>query len=227
MHVETIARDDAVVLEPGGPVDATVIWLHGLGADGFDFVPVAEALHLPRGHGVRFIFPHAPQRPVTINGGLPMRAWYDIYGLAEGSGEDTAGIRASAQLVGRYIEAQAAEGVARERIVVAGFSQGGAITLHAGLRYPYRLAGLIALSTYLPMHATLADEACEANADLPLLIAHGRLDPIVPYQWGVNTRDELMRRGHPVEWAAYPMQHEVCAEEVALISDWLRQRLGY
>jgi phospholipase/carboxylesterase len=223
--VHLINEHDRVCLEPDGVADAAVIWLHGLGADGHDFVPVVGALRLPPGANIRFVFPHAPQRPVTINGGYPLRAWYDIYGLSDGSPEDTTGIRESAASVAALIEAQSAAGIAPQRTVVAGFSQGGAIALHTALRHPQRLAGLIALSTYLPMHTTVAAEASAANRDLPILLAHGRFDPIVPFRWGENTHAELARLGYPVQWQAYPMQHEVCDDEIDAIATFLRQVL--
>ncbi len=224
MHL--IDDRDGVCLEPQGAADAAVIWLHGLGADGHDFVPVVEALRLPSSLRARFVFPHAPQRPVTINGGYPLRAWYDIYGLSDGSPEDTAGIRESAANVAALIDAQCAAGIASERIVVAGFSQGGAIALHAALRHPQRLAGLIALSTYLPMHTLLAGEASVANRSLPILLAHGNFDPIVPFRWGENTHGELARLGYTVQWQPYPMQHEVCADEVDDIAAFLMRTLA-
>jgi len=217
---------DRVCLDPDTVADAAVIWLHGLGADGQDFVPVVGALQLPQNAPIRFVFPHAPQRPVTINGGYPLRAWYDIYGLSDGSPEDMAGIRESGARVAALIDEQRGAGIAPERIVVAGFSQGGAIALHAALRYPQRLAGLIALSTYLPMHTTVDAEASAANRDLPILLAHGRFDPIVPFRWGENTHAELARLGYPVQWQPYPMQHEVCDDEIDAIAAFLRHTLA-
>lgn len=224
--MQLIDDADAVRIEPEAPADRAVIWLHGLGADGHDFVPVAQMLRFPGRERTRFIFPHAPLRPVTINGGQPLRAWYDIFGLVEGSPQDEAGIRDSARVADDYLQRQMAAGIDSRRIVLAGFSQGGAIALHAGLRFAHPLAGLIGLSTYLPLHDRALDEAAEANRQVRVLLAHGQLDPIVPFAWGEGTRDELQRVGCAVRWLAYPMQHEVCAEEVAAIDAWLGERLA-
>src|SRR5215208_6840077 len=173
MPYKTNESAENVILEPAATPDAAVIWLHGLGADGSDFVPIVEELRLPPTLAVRFIFPHARPRPVTINNGIVMRAWYDITGLGPGSVEDEAGIRESGDVVRRYIEEENARGIASERIVIAGFSQGGAIALSAALRHPQRLAGVMALSTYLPLRDSLAAEASPANRDVPILMCHG------------------------------------------------------
>jgi len=219
--------DERVVLEPATPATAAVIWLHGLGADGFDFVPVAGELKLPAALSVRFIFPHARPRPVTINNGYVMRAWYDIKQLGGGSRiEDDAGIRESAQVVNGYIEQQNAAGIATDRIVIAGFSQGGAIALHAALRCPQRLAGVLALSTYLPLQATVAAEAAPANRDVPILFCHGTYDQVVPAAMGGASRDVLQRLGYAVQWRTYPMEHSVSQQEIVDISAWLQERLG-
>jgi phospholipase/carboxylesterase len=215
-----------VVLDPPSPPDAAVIWLHGLGADGFDFVPIVEELRLPPTLAVRFIFPHARQRPVTINGGYVMRAWYDITSLGPDRVEDEAGIRESAQVVRGYIEQENARGIASERIVLAGFSQGGAIAFQAALRHPQRLAGVMALSTYLPLRQTLAAEASPANRDVPILMCHGVRDGVLPAALGSASRDFLQSLGYTVEWKAYPMEHSVCIEEVLDISKWLQARLA-
>jgi len=217
---------DAVVLAPATPATACVIWLHGLGADGHDFVPIVPELQLPPALAVRFVFPHAPVRPVTINNGMRMRAWYDIKVLSAGGPEDEAGIRQSAAILARYIQSEREAGIAANRIVIAGFSQGGAIALHAALRHPERLAGVMGLSTYLPLRATFAAEAAAANRDLPILMCHGRFDPVLPMQLGIASRDLLRAQGHAVEWKEYPMQHQVCMEEIREIAVWLSARLA-
>ena len=213
---------DAVVLAPVATATAAVIWLHGLGADGHDFVPIVPELELLPPLAVRFVFPHAPVRPVTINNGMRMRAWYDIKVLSAAGPEDEQGIRASAALLAQFIQREREAGIAANRIVVAGFSQGGAIALHAALRYPERLAGVMGLSTYLPLRATLSAEAVAANRDLPILMCHGRFDPMLPIQLGLVSRDFLRSEGYSVEWKEYPMQHQVCLEEIRDISHWCR-----
>lgn len=202
----------------------SVIVLHGLGADGHDFVPVAQMLDLGAVGAVRYIFPHAPMRAVTLNGGYVMRAWYDI--LADDLGqrsarEDEEGLRASQALVQAMIEREVARGIASRRIVLMGFSQGCALTLLAGLRCPLPLAGLAGLSGYLPLAATTATERAPANADLPLFLAHGSEDPVVPVERGRASRDALAALGHQVEWHEYPMPHTVCQEEVEALQAWL------
>ena len=216
---------DAVVLEPGASAEASVIWLHGLGADGHDFVPIVQELRLPDTPAVRFTFPHAPVRPVTINNGMRMRAWYDILALSGPARHDESGIRASIALLDDLIRRERERGIAANRIVVAGFSQGGAIALCGALRYPERLAGIMALSTYLPLADQLASEASAANRDLPILMCHGTQDPVLPLQMGEASRDRLAALGFPVEWHAYPMQHQVCLPEIEHIAAWLRLRL--
>ncbi|HKR35155.1 MAG TPA: alpha/beta fold hydrolase [Steroidobacteraceae bacterium] len=225
MPYTTQQSAESIVLDPQSPPDAAVIWLHGLGADGFDFVPLVEELRLPPTLAVRFVFPHARQRPVTINGGFVMRAWYDITGFGPGSTEDEAGIRESAGVVRGLIEQENARGIPSERIVIAGFSQGGAIAFQAALRHPQRLAGVMALSTYLPLRQTLATEAAPANRDVPILMCHGLRDQMVPATLGQASRDLLQSLGYQVEWQAYPMEHQVCMEEVLDISKWLQARL--
>lgn len=226
MPYSTRESADAVILTPHTPPTAAVIWLHGLGADGFDFVPIVDELRLPASLPVRFIFPHATPRPVTINNGFVMRAWYDIKGFGPERAEDDAGIRESDTVVQRYIAEQKAEGIPASRIVVAGFSQGGAIALFTSLRYPQRLAGVMALSTYLPLRSSLPKEASTANRDLPILMCHGQHDPVVSAALGVASRDILQGLGYPVEWRTYPMEHSVCMEEVVDISNWLQARLS-
>ncbi|HKU16510.1 MAG TPA: alpha/beta fold hydrolase [Steroidobacteraceae bacterium] len=226
MQYSTHESQDQVVLEPSTPADAAVIWLHGLGADGFDFVPIVNELRLPPGFAVRFIFPHARPRPVTINNGFVMRAWYDITGLGPDRVEDEAGIRESAAVVKGYIERENARGIASERIVIAGFSQGGAIAFQAALRHPQRLGGVMALSTYLPLRQTVAAEASPANRDMPILMCHGTRDPMLPMTLGSASRDLLQSLGYTVEWRSYLMEHSVCMEEVLDISQWLQARLA-
>ena len=217
---------DAVVLAPASPATASVIWLHGLGADGNDFVPIVPELKLPPSLAVRFVFPHAPMRAVTINNGMRMRAWYDILDLTPGGPQDDAGIRDSATILAGFIQRERDSGIAADRIVVAGFSQGGAIALHGALRNPERLAGVMALSTYLPLRTTLAAEASKANRDIPILMCHGSFDPVLPLRLGSSSRDLLRAEGYTVEWKEYPMQHQVCLEEIHDISAWLQARLG-
>ena len=213
-----------VVLEPAQSAEAAVIWLHGLGADGHDFVPIVPELGLPAAARIRFVFPHAPVRPVAINNGMRMRAWYDI--APDMRRQDAKGIAESAKVVQGYLDAQAAAGVPRDRIVLAGFSQGGAMTLHTGLRQKERLAGLLALSTYVPLPEAFAVEANPARADTPILMCHGTHDPMLPHSLGTWSRDLLRQAGYDVTWKEYPMQHQVCAEEIEDIAAWLRQVLA-
>ena len=199
--------------------EASVILLHGLGADGHDFAPIVPELGL--GDKVRFVFPHAPHRPVTINGGYVMRAWYDLTGTSFDAHEDEAGIRASSQQVEALIAREVERGVPAARIVLAGFSQGGAIALHAGLRHRQALAGILALSTYLPLRARLVAEASAAGREIPILMCHGTEDPIVPLALGEGSARLLREAGYSVEWRTYPMPHSVCPEEIADIAGWL------
>jgi phospholipase/carboxylesterase len=209
---------ETVEIAPRGSPELAVIWLHGLGADGHDFEPIVPELRLRR--AVRFVFPHAPIRRVTINNGLEMRAWYDIVGF-DAAKDDGAGIRASAAAVGRLVDREVERGVAAERVVLAGFSQGGAIALHLALREPRPLAGVIALSTYLPLALSLAREKSAANAALPIFMAHGSYDPVIPLEHADNSRRILEREGYAVDWHVYPMPHSVCAPEIAAIGAWL------
>jgi phospholipase/carboxylesterase len=211
-----------ITLEPVVPATASVVLLHGLGADGWDFVPIVEELGLPQALAARFVFPHAPWRPVTLNAGFVMRAWYDIKSFTPDGRADSAGLAESVARVNAYLQGEMARGVAASRVVLAGFSQGGAVALSAGLRFPERLAGLLALSTYLPFPERLGAERSVANSDLPILMCHGRMDPVVHFAMGTEARDALRACGYPVEWHDYPMQHEVCAEELAVIGRWLR-----
>ena len=214
---------DAVVVEPNAKPTAAVIWLHGLGADGHDFVPIVPELGLPADLAVKFVFPHAPVRPVSINNGMAMRAWYDI--TPNMRQQDVAGIRASEQTVLGYLQAEIDAGIPADRIVLAGFSQGGAITLHTGLRFPQALGGLLALSTYVPLPEQFAAEARPERKDTPILMCHGQHDGMLPLQLGQWSRDVLAERGYDVTWKEYPMQHQVCEEEIEDIAAWLRERL--
>ena len=215
---------EAIEIETGARPDAAVIWLHGLGADGHDFEPVVPELRLPASLAVRFVFPHAPVRPVTINNGMRMRAWYDILELGGGK-EDEAGIRASQQLLESLIARESARGVAPRRVVLAGFSQGGAIALQTALRYRERLAGTLALSTYLPLAAKLDAERSAAGREVPIFMAHGTHDPMISPDHARRSRDALVALGYPVEWREYPMPHSVCAQEIADIAAWLTRVL--
>jgi phospholipase/carboxylesterase len=225
MSYRTIETADAVTLEPISPAKGAVILLHGLGADGHDFAPLVPELHLPDSLGVRFVFPHAAVRPVTLNNGYQMRAWYDILGLSLTAQEDERGIRESEKLVHHFIEQQLASGLLSNRIVIAGFSQGGAIALHTALRYPQRLAGVIALSTYLPLRDALTDERTSANQATPIFMCHGTQDPIVPLAMGEMARDSLLGLGYAVTWKSYAMPHSVCPEEVIDIARWVAELL--
>ncbi len=205
---------------------ATVILLHGLGADGYDFVPVVRELETHGAPAARYVFPHAPTMPVTINGGYVMRAWYDILGADLVRREDERGIRASQGMVEALIEREVARGVARSRIVLAGFSQGGAITLHTGLRQPQPLAGLIALSCYLPLAESFSKEAAAGSKGVPVFLAHGTQDPVVPLARGAASRDALKAAGYAVEWHDYPMPHSVSAEEISDIAAFMQRVLA-
>jgi len=214
-----------VEIETGANPGGAVIWLHGLGADGHDFEPIVPELMLPSDLPLRFVFPHAPVRPVTLNGGVPMRAWYDILSLDRGAPTDEAGIRASADILNGLIAREKERGLTAGRIVVAGFSQGGAIAMHAALRYPEKLAGLMALSTYLPLHdvfeaEVLQDPRCGFQ-DLPIFMGHGSFDPMLPMALGEGSARLLRDSGFTVEWHDYPMAHAVCAQEIHDIRTWL------
>ena len=210
---------NAIELTTGEAPQLSVIWLHGLGADGHDFEPIVAELRLS--FPVRFVFPHAPVRPVTINGGMAMRAWYDILGFDRHAKEDVGGIRASATAVGQLIEREIERGMPSERIVLAGFSQGGAIALHTALRESRPLAGVLALSTYLPLVTSLASERSAANAGVPIFMAHGTSDSVLPFALGESSRRALEALGYVVDWHSYSMAHSVCLEEVSAIGAWL------
>lgn len=214
-----------VELETGTSPVYSVIWMHGLGADGNDFVPVVGEFGL-QGAPVRFVFPHAPMRPVTINGGYVMRAWYDITYEDLSLKEDEKGVRESQAAVQTLIAREAARGVKPEHVVLAGFSQGGAIALQTGLRHAQRLAGILALSTYLPLPDKVEQERNAANRDVPVLMAHGSEDPIVPLKLAQASCSRLLTLGYPVEWHEYEMPHTICEEEIEEIGRWLRRIVG-
>jgi phospholipase/carboxylesterase len=217
---------EAIEIETAASPGASIIWLHGLGADGHDFVDVVPELALPGRPGVRFVFPHAPMRPVTINGGYVMRAWYDIRDDSGVRREDPAGVRASQKAIEALIEREKERGVPAAAIVLAGFSQGGAMALYTGLRYGERLAGVMALSCSLPLGDTLAAEAAPANRDVPIFMAHGTHDPMIPMARALRAREVLTGLGYRLEWHEYQMPHSVCAEEIAHIGVWLGKVLG-
>ena len=210
-----------VEVAPRGPVKSTVIWMHGLGADGHDFEPIVPSFGLNDDHGVRFVFPHAPKRAVTINMGLIMPAWYDIRGIELKRDHDEEGIRESAAQIESLIAREKERGVPAENIILAGFSQGGAMALHVGLRHPEALAGILALSCYLVCAGSFESEISEANRSVSIFQAHGRQDPMIPEERGAETRDRLMRLGYDVEWNTYNMGHEVHPREIEDIGLWL------
>ncbi len=231
--LQTIERKTGPAAEPP---TAAIVWMHGLGADANDFVPLVPELDLRSRSGaplsIRFVFPNAPVIPVTINNGMSMRAWYDILHMDLGSGvaidrprEDEGGLRASQAMIDALVAEQVAKGIPASRILLAGFSQGAAMTLMTGLRHPVRLGGLIALSGYLPLAGRLAAERHAVNHDVPIFMAHGTHDPVVRIERALQSRDALLALGYRVDWHAYPMQHSVAAEEVAAIGDFLRRVL--
>jgi phospholipase/carboxylesterase len=215
-----------IELATGADPVATIIWMHGLGADGWDFVPIVREIPVPDGLALRFIFPHAPVRPVTINGGMEMRAWYDIAMSDIARLPDEGGIRESQQQVEELIGRERSRGVEANRIVLAGFSQGGAIALQAGLRYKEPLAGIMALSTYLTLEESLASEASAANKAVPILMCHGTQDEVVPLRLAEASRSSLQAKGYDVEWHTWPMPHSLCAEEVEAIAAFLMRTIG-
>ena len=216
---------DAIEIETAPQPATSVIWLHGLGADGNDFVPIVRELELPP-VPIRFVFPHAPMQPVTINNGMVMRTWYDIRGADLARREDERGVRASQAFVEALVAREKARGAPARRIILAGFSQGGAIALQSGLRHPERLAGIMALSTYVPIAESLEPEAHAANRDVPIFMAHGLYDPIVPIAAARRSRDLLQSLGYAVEWHEYPMPHSVAPQELDDIGAWLRRVLA-
>ncbi len=219
--------DSPIVIEIGsGPPDSCVIWLHGLGADGHDFEPIVPELKLNADLNIRFVFPHAPMIPVTINQGFVMRAWYDIRATKIDAEPDKAGIRQSSQALVQMIEEQVESGIVSERIVLAGFSQGGAIALFTALRYPGHLAGVMVLSAYMPLPQSLAAEKSDANSGIPIFLAHGSDDTVVPIELAYVTRGKLEKEGYPATWMEYQgMMHSVSEKEIFDISEWLKGTL--
>lgn len=209
----------------GKTVNSSVIWLHGLGANGHDFHGMIPQLHLPTHMAIRFIFPHAPTRPVSINGGYAMPAWFDIFGLNETSKQDEVGIRKSQIQINDLIAQQIASGISSHRIILAGFSQGGALALYAALRYPQPLAGVIGLSTFLPLADSL--EAEKQHANLPIFLGHGQQDPVVPFYLGEMSRTILQNANYPISWHSYQdLAHSVSQEEINDVSAWLQRVLA-
>jgi phospholipase/carboxylesterase len=220
---------EAIEIETGPKPAASVIWMHGLGADGNDFVPIVHELDLAGAPDIRFIFPHAPMQAVTINNGYVMRAWYDVrWGDLEGGSKqpDEKGVRASQAAIGRLIEREISRGTGADKVLLAGFSQGGAVALQTGLRYPQKLAGIMALSTYLPLAESFADEATAENRKTPIFMAHGTEDPVIPFEMSTRSRDILLQHGYDVDWHEYPMPHSVCLEEIQDIASWMKRVLA-
>ena len=217
---------EVIEVETGSNPGASIIVLHGLGADGNDFVPICDQIDLSSVGPVRYVFPHAPVRPVTINGGYPMRAWYDVLSFERGQNEDEAGLRASQAELETLIAKEVSRGVPAGRIVLMGFSQGCVMTLMTGLRHDTRLAGLVGLSGYLPLASKVADERAPANADVPIFLAHGNADPVIPYARAEAARDALEGLGYAVEWHMYRMPHSVCPQEIADVHGFLLQVLA-
>jgi phospholipase/carboxylesterase len=216
---------DLVEIETGKNPTGTVIWMHGLGADGHDFEPIVPELVRPGERALRFVFPHAPVRPVTLNRGYPMRAWYDIISLERRAAQDESGIRASYGLVEKLIRRENERGIDSSRIVLAGFSQGGAMAIYSGTRYLDKLAGIIGLSCYMLLETKFSAERTAANHSTSIFLGHGTQDPVVSPILGEETRRVLEKEGYSVEWHTYPMPHSVCAPEVADIAAWLRRVL--
>jgi phospholipase/carboxylesterase len=223
MNPETLP---CIEIETASKPSASVIWLHGLGADGNDFVPIVPELKLPATLALRFVFPHAPVRKVTINNGMAMRAWYDIAAADLNSRADITGVRQSQAQLEALVAREKTRGIVASRIVLAGFSQGGAIALYTAIRHQERLAGVIALSTYLVNAYRLAEEAAAVNRDLPIFMAHGTADPVVRFEWGDASRRALVASGYRVVWHAYRMEHSVCMEEIEAIGAWLVRTLA-
>jgi phospholipase/carboxylesterase len=211
-----------IEIETGADPFGAVIWMHGLGADGEDFVPIVRELNLHGCSPIRFVFPHAPVIPVTVNNGYEMRAWYDIFESDIVKREDEAGLRESQSSIERLISAQNSRGIPSERIVLAGFSQGCAMALQVSLRYPEKLAGVLCLSGYLPLSSTIATESNDVNRSMPIFMAHGKTDPVIPLQRALDSRDVLNALGYRVEWHEYSMPHSLCPQEIADVGTWLR-----
>lgn len=216
-----MVKTTEIIIDSGAEPTHTIIWLHGLGADGHDFVPITKELSLPKDYALRFIFPHAPIQAVTLNAGMEMRAWYDILGLDRSSNQDKAGIRRSEARLHDLIDQQIAQGICCENIFIAGFSQGGAMALHTGLRYPKKLAGIIALSTYLPLADLVEAERHAENHQTPIFFAHGEFDPVISLDFAKTSCQQLQRLNHPIDWHVYPMAHSVCSEEINDLSAWM------
>jgi phospholipase/carboxylesterase len=214
-----VALPECVEVITGESPIGSVIWLHGLGADGHDFEPIVPELHLPAELPLRFVFPHAPVRPVTINGGMSMRAWYDIMSLDAEGRADAAGVHASTALLEDLIAREKERGIPEGKIVIAGFSMGGAVAINAALHTKEKLAGMMALSTYLPLPGEI--EGSAGSRDLPVFMAHGSFDPMLPMQWGQQSAERLKGAGFSIEWHDYPMAHAVCPEEIRDIAAWL------
>lgn len=205
--------------------NSSIIWLHGLGADGHDFESIVDELRLPEKFQIKFIFPHAPIQPVTINGGFPMRAWFDIISLDRNATQDVAGIRQAQQSIEALIRQTINAGIPSDKIIIGGFSQGGALALHLAIRHEQKLAGAIGLSTYLPIADSAPAEKHQNNANLPIFLAHGTQDNIVPLQFGEVSHQVLDQLGYPVTWKTYPIGHTVCAEEIQNVSHWIQRVL--
>ncbi|MFK3616215.1 alpha/beta hydrolase [Coxiella burnetii] len=217
---------ESITIPSTKPAVGSIIWLHGLGADGHDFADIVPRLGLPEDLHLRFLFPHAPIRPITVNANMQMRAWYDIYSLEDLSREDKNGIAQTQQSINQLIEQEILSGIPSDRIILAGFSQGGAMSLYTGLRYSKPLAGIIALSTYLPLANHLPKESRAANRSIPIFIAHGSADPVLPIILGKQTAHLLKELGYAVEWHEYSMEHQVCQEEIEAIGKWLTDRFS-
>lgn len=213
---------ERIIIEPNQPATASVIWLHGLGASGHDFTDAIPFLGLAEQHAYRFIFPHAPQRPITINGGMEMRAWYDISEMRLGARQDKLGVETSAQMIFQLIENEKKLGIPADKIILVGFSQGAAMALYCGLKYPERLAGVAALSGYIVLKEILQEDKNLSSADLPIFIAHGMMDPIVPFQLGEEAKSWLEARGYHPAFHHYPMMHMVCIDEFLALGKWLQ-----
>ena len=215
-----------VIIEPESPANATVIWLHGLGADANDFVPVVEQMVLPESLAVRFILPNAPVRPITLNGGMTMPGWYDLEGIGPQFQEDESGLRASQSTIESLIEKEQQKGIDSERIVLIGFSQGGAVVLQAGLRHTKKLAGLIAMSTYLPLRETVENELEVVQTETPIMFMHGSYDPVVPISFAQGSYQILQQADLNLQWQEYPMEHTVCLEQIRHINSFLLEVLS-
>lgn len=215
---------DCVEINPTNEASAAIIWLHGLGADGHDFVPIVHELNLSNKQSIRFVFPHAQVRPVTINNGYVMPAWFDILSLDRIDNADKEGIDKSVAQINQLIERELDRGIANEKILLAGFSQGGVIAVHAAAKFPKKLAGIIALSTYLPFHETIAEAIIDDNRSLPIFMAHGVLDPVVPMQLGRMSHDIAKTIFNNISWHEYPMEHAVCPQEINDIAAYINER---